>query len=119
MKMATMMIASALLAAPAAFAGSQALNDDSAYGICTAYEASETGREHGNASQAPPFQALKDAAGNETVASHCEDVDHPADEHRPEDPSAKAEEHKPEDPGRADEHRPDDRGRSGQERGRA
>lgn len=32
------------------------------YGLCTAWFANENGRENGNAENAPPFQALQDAA---------------------------------------------------------
>lgn len=120
MKLSTMLLASALIAAPAAFAGSQALSEDSAYGICTAYENSEEGRENGNASQAPPFQALEEnaTAENESVESYCSDVDHPADEHPPEDPGATADQHRPDDAG-SPEDDSEDAGDSEEDHGQA
>lgn len=126
MKLSSILLATAMIAAPA-YAGSQAMNDDHAeYGHCTAYEASEQGREHGNASEAEPFQALEEnaSAANQSVEEYCEDVEHPAEEHRPEDPGAQAEEHRPDDAGdeaddrrEDDEHRPEDAEREDEDRG--
>lgn len=123
MQLSTMLLASALIAAPATLAGSHAMDDGSLFGHCTAYENREEGRAHGNASQAPPFQALEEnaSAENETVAEHCEDVQPPGEEHRPDDAGHAADEDREaaEDRGRADEHRPDDPGRADEEHGRA
>lgn len=128
MKLSSILLATALIAAPA-YAGTHAMNDEAAeYGHCTAYEASEQGREDGNASEAEPFQGLEEnaSAANESVKEYCEDVEHPADEHRPENPGAAAEEHRPDgvgdegdDRGQADEHRPDDAGSEGEDRGQS
>lgn len=108
MKTSTLILATALMAAPATLAGSHAMDDGSEYGHCTAYEHSEPGRENGNASQAEPFAQLEEnaSAANESVDEYCSDVEHPS-EHA----AAAADEHRPEDPGQADEHRPDDPGR--------
>lgn len=48
-------------------------NGPAKYGLCTAYFASETGREHGNAGDAPPFQNLADAAeeNDESIEDFC------------------------------------------------
>jgi hypothetical protein len=35
------------------------------FGLCTAWAASENGRENGNAGNAPPFRALQDTAAEE------------------------------------------------------
>lgn len=110
MKTYAMILTAALIAAPATLAGSAALNDASEYGHCTAYENSEMGREHGNAT----FDGLEEnaTAANATVEEYCEDVAHPsenanasaaADEHRPEDPGAAADEHRPDDAGQPDD----------------
>lgn len=50
------------------------------FGLCTAWEANETGRENGNAGSAPPFQALQDTAeeNDQTVEEWCaENGQHP------------------------------------------
>lgn len=54
------------------------------YGLCTAWFANENGREHGNAENAPPFQALQEAADeagdddgtatDEEIQDFCEGV---------------------------------------------
>lgn len=41
------------------------------YGLCTAYFAGEGG-DNGNRNDAPPFQALEEAAGDESVEEYCE-----------------------------------------------
>lgn len=54
--------------------------DAATYGLCTAYENNENGRENGNAGQAPPFQELQDRAEdeNQTVEEYCaENGQHP------------------------------------------
>lgn len=45
------------------------------FGLCTAWEANENGRDNGNAGSAPPFQALQDAAEeqDQTVEEWCAD----------------------------------------------
>lgn len=90
------LVASAMIAAPAAVAGGfGGLPDAASFGQCTAYHANEDGREDGNASQAPPF-------ANATVPDDCSDLA----PQPPEDPGAAADEHRPEDPGRSGEHGP-------------
>lgn len=56
------------------------LPDEASYGICTAYENNENGRENGQAGNAPPFQWLSDQAEEEdqTVEEWCmENGQHP------------------------------------------
>lgn len=52
------------------------------FGLCTAWAASETGRENGNAGDAPPFAALQKTAedeGYDTVEEWCADnAPHPS-----------------------------------------
>lgn len=55
------------------------------YGLCTAWANNENGRENGNAGEAPPFQALQDAAeeNDQTVEEWCEEnADHPSENGR-------------------------------------
>jgi hypothetical protein len=50
------------------------------FGLCTAWAASENGREHGRAGEAPPFHALQDEAeaADQTVEEWCaENGQHP------------------------------------------
>jgi hypothetical protein len=49
--------------------------DAATYGLCTAYENNENGRENGQAGEAPPFQSLEDRAdeNNQTVEEYCEE----------------------------------------------
>lgn len=54
--------------------------DAATYGLCTAYENNENGRENGQAGEAPPFQELEDRAEEEdqTVEEYCaENGQHP------------------------------------------
>lgn len=50
-------------------------DDAATYGICTAYENNENGRENGQAGEAPPFQELGDRAEeqNQTIEEYCEE----------------------------------------------
>lgn len=55
------------------------------FGLCTAWENNEQGRENGNAEDAPPFQALQDEAeeqGYDSVEEFCADVGHPSENGR-------------------------------------
>jgi hypothetical protein len=50
------------------------------FGLCTAWAASENGRENGRAGEAPPFQALQDEAeaADQSVEEWCaENGQHP------------------------------------------
>jgi hypothetical protein len=50
------------------------------FGLCTAYQANENGRDNGNAGNAPPFAALEEAAeaADQTVEEWCgENGQHP------------------------------------------
>lgn len=51
------------------------------YGLCTAWENNENGRDNGNAEDAPPFQALQEEAQKEhdSVQEYCDDVTHPSE----------------------------------------
>lgn len=92
-------------------------SDASTYGRCTAYEANENGREHGNAGNAPPFQALQDdaEAENETVEEHCEDIEPPAEDGTDDGDEGNATAEEAEEPEDADEpedeSEPDDAGK--------
>ena len=44
------------------------------FGLCNAWSNNGTGREHGNAENAPPFQSLQDAAADEEVEAYCEGI---------------------------------------------
>lgn len=52
--------------------------DQARYGLCTAFGASETGQDHGQAGDAGPFQWLVDLADG-AVDTFCGDVDRPAE----------------------------------------
>lgn len=55
--------------------------DAALFGLCTAYENNENGRENGQAGDAPPFQELEDRAEEEdqTVEEYCEEnAEHPS-----------------------------------------
>lgn len=61
------------------------------YGLCTAYENNENGRDNGQAGEAPPFQELNETAeeNDQTVEEYCaENAEHPGqgEEGPPEDP---------------------------------
>ena len=59
----------------AAFAGAPGPNGHNDYGLCQAYfSGSQTGQDHKH--QAPPFQALEQAASdsNQTVEEYCSSV---------------------------------------------
>lgn len=57
--------------------GNPGPNGANDFGLCTAYFAgSEEGKE--NKRQAPPFQALEQAAGD-SVEDFCDNVDHPGE----------------------------------------
>lgn len=55
------------------------LPDQALFGICMAWQHNETGREHGNPEQAPPFAWLQQQAdGNDqTVEEYCADYTRP------------------------------------------
>lgn len=73
------------------------LPDQALFGICTAYENNENGRENGQAGNAPPFQWLNETAddADQTVEEFCaENGQHPGQGSAPEPPQGP-----PEDPG--------------------
>lgn len=51
------------------------LPDAATFGICTAYENNENGRENGQAGEAPPFFWLQEQAdeNDQTVEEYCEE----------------------------------------------
>lgn len=49
------------------------------FGLCTAWNASETGRENGNASKSSAFTWLMEQAGG-AIDAFCDDVDHPSEQ---------------------------------------
>lgn len=64
------------------------LPDQATYGMCTAYENNEQGRENGQAGQAPPFQWLNEQAdeNDQTVEEYCmENGQHPGQGNGPPD----------------------------------
>lgn len=87
MKWTTAMLALAMIAVPGtALAGHGNGNggghdsfpgfpNAATFGLCTAYENNEEGRENGQAGQAPPFQELQDRAeeDDQTVEEYCEE----------------------------------------------
>lgn len=53
---------------------------EATYGLCTAYENNQNGRDNGQAGEAPPFQELEDRAedNDQTVEEYCnENAQHP------------------------------------------
>jgi collagen type III alpha len=96
----TTFIAAVLLAVGAvafsspAFAGHNGSDDDgpsdaSNYGRCTAWENNENGRENGDAENSSAFQDLQNDSEeeNQTVSEYCDDVEHPSENHPPENAS--------------------------------
>ncbi|MBW3583119.1 MAG: hypothetical protein KY455_08490 [Euryarchaeota archaeon] len=55
-------------------------NENALFGLCTAWNANEKGRENGNAANAPPFLWLQEQAkeADQTVEEYCSEVDHPS-----------------------------------------
>lgn len=56
-------------------------NEKATFGLCTAWNGSETGRENGNPEDAPPFVWLQEQAeeADQTVEEYCSEVDHPSE----------------------------------------
>lgn len=69
-----------LLAVPMVSAEPGAGQGNSWFGLCTAHNANEEGRENGNPEDAPPFERLKkeaEDAGHDSIEEFCDTVPHP------------------------------------------
>ncbi len=78
---ATLMVTALTVPAAVGAVPSDGMPGASWYGLCTAYENNENGRENGNAGNAGPFAWLQEQAdeNDQTVSEWCaENTEHPS-----------------------------------------